>query len=1143
MRDFKYVSIGALLTLLAMCLDYSRAAASPLPTLILQRGHSQQVNAVALSPDGLVLASGSEDKSVKLWEVATGHLLATLRGKLAEVTALAFSPDGRLLAASDYSDTLHLWDLAGDQRPRDIPAPGGVSSLAFSPDGRLLAGSSTSGVKVTLWDTTGGQQVRVMQRSGDNTEDLVVTCIAFSPDGATLASGGKVGHLSTWDVASGKPRGDMSAGVRGESHDRGGNANDVSSVTFVQGGKVLAVGCANMYLELSPVDGTVARRIRLNEFSASYRIAVSPDGSTLAATIPNEGKARGGERWDIELWSIANGVRLRKLAGHIEGVNAIAFSSDGRMLASGGRDAVASIWDTATTRELTRCGGHTAAATYVAFNPDANRPFMVTGHADARAIVWDLNAGRLARVLTGHSDMISALAFSPDGAVLASAGGRDGMVRLWDAVTGERRGAIRAWSGMFPMAAHGVGAMGFRPGDVTTLVTGNWNEVKRWVLPIGKRMKVVKEDQDVYGMAWRPDGRLVATGGPGQSVTLRDATLSNTSSIKLNEEEVVNGLAFSTDGRVLAGAVSALDSDTRPAHNSGLRLWDASRKTEIRTLDVDQTPLCVAFSAKGLLAAGGQVGGAWLWDASSGTRLATLQGHGDDVKSVAFTPDGRILATASADSAIRLWNASGQLLATVLALDNGKDWLAVSPEGFFDGTPGGWQKVLWRVGGGLLETAEPEQFFKEFYHPGLLADVAREGRPIPQILEDRKDPRAHLTIAEKDRRLPVVTVRPLGKGGRQVEVRVHLEEAPAYGRYSTPCGVHDVRLFRNDILVEHWGDLNGQRDLTKTVTLEAGPNRLYAYAFNDADVKSKDSNPVVVQGDARSRHGEGWIVAVGINRYAHPALNLQFAALDARDIAAALRQSLPLGGVHLTTLLDAKATRAGILAELRRLVKLAQPEDTVVIAYSGHGTLTDGHFYLVPHDLDPARNVKGQGISDEDLEAVLLPLQAKHVALILDACHSGQALEADDWRRGPVNAHGLIQLAWEKGIDVLAASQSQQAALEAWQVGNTRIGHGLLTYSLLCGLPRQRNLPVTLGHGGSAVSTRFSPAPLDGHLLMARRWLDYAANLVPQLMASGKVRGRDLVLRARGPRPVQVPRVFHRREGGRDWPVAQVGGR
>jgi uncharacterized caspase-like protein len=338
-----------------------------------------------------------------------------------------------------------------------------------------------------------------------------------------------------------------------------------------------------------------------------------------------------------------------------------------------------------------------------------------------------------------------------------------------------------------------------------------------------------------------------------------------------------------------------------------------------------------------------------------------------------------------------------------------------------------------------------------------------------------------------------------------------------------------VKVFRGDVL-------KGQRSVTleTPVTVVAGENRFTAYAFNRDNVKSDDAALVLRGDEALARKGTAHVLVVGVNAYQNPDFNLRYAVADAEEFAGEFRRQqgrlAQFAEVEVTPLLDAQATKANILQALAALAARTQPEDAVVVFYAGHGLAAENQFYLIPHDLGFAgrraamdaaglKRMLAHGISDRDLERAFEPLNAGHVLLVLDACDSGQAIESEERRRGPMNSKGLAQLAYEKGMYVLTAAQSYQAALEAAQ-----LGHGLLTYALV-----EEGLKQAAADSG----------PKDGRIVI-REWLDYATARVPvmQLDKMKAARGRGMNLsfseEERGleveQRLGQRPRVFYRRE-------------
>ena len=296
----------------------------------LLKGHAGEVIAVAFTPEGKSLISASCDRTIKLWDVETGKNTATLRGHANAILALALSRDGKMLASADGDGQIKLWNAVTGKNIATISeSPEDLLTLALSPDGRILA-SATSQSKLKLWDVVSAKNIAVLHRDGPT-----VRCIAFSPDGKTLASGGEGKAVSLWDVRSGKHIAALN-----------GHAGHVHTVAFSPDGKILASGSGDITIKL----WNVASRQNIDTLkvtSCSFPVTFAPGGNVLASASADD---------TIELWDAATGKKIAVLGRNVQFAESIAFSPDGKFLASSGklfgnsRDTTVKLWDVA--------GGH-----------------------------------------------------------------------------------------------------------------------------------------------------------------------------------------------------------------------------------------------------------------------------------------------------------------------------------------------------------------------------------------------------------------------------------------------------------------------------------------------------------------------------------------------------------------------------------------------------------------------------------------------------------------------------------------------------------------------------------------------------------------------------------------------------------------
>jgi WD40 repeat protein/uncharacterized caspase-like protein len=592
-------------------------------------GHAGWVISVAFSPDGKTLASGSSDKTIKLWDVATGWELGTLVGHTDFVESAVFSPDGKTLASGGKDTTVRLWDVAS---LRELATLTGhkdrISSVAFSPDGKLLASGSIDNT-VKVWDLATGREMRTL-----NGHSAEVFSVAFSPDGKTLASASGDKTIKLWDVATGQYLRTFN-----------GHTADVRSVAFAPDGRTLASGSWDGSVRIwSVATGQELRGQHLPDVkNRIWSVAFSPDGRTLAS---------GDDDGSVTLWEAAGLTQTRSLEKHSGRVSSVSFSPNGKTLAAGSYEgpSVVNLWDMASGRELQSLGDHTAGGvTDVGFSADGKT--LASGNWNNSVQLWNLAQGKEQSSLYGILPYVLAAAFSPDGKALAS-GGVDDRLKLWDPASGEALGSMTGHKGW-------IWSVAFSP-DGKTLASGSIDRtVKLWDMASRRELNTLAGHSDwIISVAFSPDGKLLASGSLDKTIRIWDVASGRALRTMTGHAERINSVAFSPDGRTLA---SASDDKT-------LKVWDVATGRELATLTGHKgKTYSVACSPDGkLLASASEDETVKVWDLASGSVVRTLAGHSGGVATVRFSPDGKTLASGSNDYSVKLWDlASGRELRTL----------------------------------------------------------------------------------------------------------------------------------------------------------------------------------------------------------------------------------------------------------------------------------------------------------------------------------------------------------------------------------------------------------------------------------------------------------------------------------------------
>jgi WD40 repeat protein/tRNA A-37 threonylcarbamoyl transferase component Bud32 len=405
-----------------------------------------------------------------------------------------------------------------------------------------------------------------------------------------------------------------------------------------------------------------------------WSIAFSPDGRWLASGSGGYAKDRSPLRGEIKIWDVGTGKHVRTLSGHSSRVNSLAFSANGRILASaaGGHDrrgialpGELKVWDVLSGSELFALPDHQGLVLSVAFSQDSRR--LACGEWDHTVKVWDVETKKQIRVFKGHEDVVAGVAFSPAGPWLASASW-DHNVKLWNVNTGKEVATLRGHSSW-------VNSVAFSP-DGTTLASAGADKVlKIWDLRSFQEKLTLRGHRDrVYSVAFSPDGWRLASASADQTVKLWDAA-RNPEAVTLTS---LTGphmtVAFSPNGGFIASDGPA----------STVRIWDPGVGVELRALrGHSKRVLSVAFSPdSGLLASGSDDHTVRIWDPATGRELRPCRGHTGAVSAVVFSHNGKWLASASkVDRTVRLWNPdTGEELPNLRGQVDRPVCLAFSPD-------------------------------------------------------------------------------------------------------------------------------------------------------------------------------------------------------------------------------------------------------------------------------------------------------------------------------------------------------------------------------------------------------------------------------------------------------------------------------
>lgn len=1065
------------------------------PEAVMQTGHSDRISCVAISADGRYVLSGSDDNSVILWEVLSGRILRYFKGHEDDVNAVAFSSDSRFVLTGSDDNLAILWETeTGKQVQTFSGHSGNVDDVRFSPDDRLVL-TGSSDCTAVLWNAQTGAKTRTfaLDVGVGRRERVRSTC--FSPNGRhviTSSSGiGVAGKISLWNVATGQ---------RNQSF--GKYDYDVRNLSTSSDG--LKVVAKTAKRELSLWNTQTGRCEKTIKYTADISDACFlPDDESLLIG-DDDGTV---VRWDLQTETTTQTYVISEQKRYVR----LALSRNGRWFVTACNEQLA-VWETETGRQIQSFDSQLSAVTAIAIG--RNRRSMVIGSEDGSVALWDLFAGTVNRVfamdeLTSERRRleVEAVALSDDCRQLLIGLGRSADTVLVDTASGAKLGE-------FPGGQH----VAFLPHSPHIMTLDDrrvaiWelgkeeavNRISMYRAKVGERTRdiIAVEDVDVG-----TGGRLLLVGDHGVLTLYTGENAPppeyvNAGAILFDManghvvrqfpvDDVLTATAISPDeNRVITaqlkqGGVILVKNgrensitNVQGSNHRKITLWDARRGTQLKSFDGHTGPIeSVSFSSNSreILTASDD-GTAIFWNLDKGEPYQTYEGHSDEVCCAEFGPDETWIVTGSTDGTARLWDTlTGEELAVIQCTRGGSDWLVTTPDGLFDGSPAARTKLCWRIGNGL-KVVPVDRYFQDFYYPGLLAALVRGERPLAKTeIGDQLPPRIRILFPERSG----VTEE------ESVTIEALIEDRG--GGIKAPF----VKLNGNLYLIDEKPVSEGDNLKWQfTIPLIAGAqNEIEIHsATTDGKCESEPAK-LRMRSEKPQEPPELYMVAVGISDYQDAQrFDLQCARNDAETLADLFQRQggafYGEGKVHVSTVLDEQATKAGIRAALQQVASQAKPRDVLVLSLAGHGKTIHQRYYFIPYEFQSGgeglvdAKVREQALPHDELNEWIAGIPATKRILIYDTCQSGAALT----RNALEYQIALESLARKSGCHIIAAAASTEDAQEL-----PDIGHGALTYALMGGL----------GAAERGILKNRSAASSDG-LVRVVDWFRFAQEHVPTL--------------------------------------------
>ncbi len=1038
-------------------INVSSIAQTTKPELVVQIGHTGPVNSVCFSPNGKYALSGSNDNTLKLWDINPGKEIRTFKGHRGTVTSVCFSPDGKFALSGSWDNTLKLWNINTGNEIRTFTGHNeGITSVCFSYDGKYALSGSWD-LTLKLWDVNTGREIRTF------TDSQCVNSVCFSPDGKYILSGGCLKTLKLWDINTG-------SSIRTFK----GHSGVIESVCFSSDGKWALSGSDDNTLKLWDINTGNEIRTFKGKSLIVNSVCFSPDGKYILSGS----SSLYNDNYTLELWDINTGSEIHNFTGYNKSISSVCFSPDGRYVLSGSTwNNTLTLWDINTGKEIRTFDCNSSSIYSVSFSPDGK--YALSGSGDETLKLWDITNGSEIRTSTWNSyNRFSSARFTSDGKYILSgslnnaptllSGGLNHTLMLWDINTGKE---IRTSMGY----SYVISSVCFSNDGKYALSGGSDNIIILWDMNSGKEIRTFPgHNEHISSISFSPDENYAISGSFDNTLKFWDIFTGKEIRTFTGHIESVNSVCFSPDGKyVLSGS-----------SDSTLKLWDINAGKEIRTFTGhtnDVNSVCFSPDGKYILS-GSNDKTLKLWDVRSGKELRTFFGHSESINSVCFSPDGKYAISGSGDCKMKIWDIESGLEIVSFIAYGEKDYLTITPDNYYTCSHGGINSVAFVINNHAFP---PEQFDLQYNRPDIVLERIgyADSSLIKAYREAYKKRLRKMNFKEEwfkpDFHLPELKIVDKDNlDGKEITQRNISFNIQAYDSLNN---LDRINVFMNGVPVYGTGGINLRENKSNVfnenieVELSDSTNKIEVSVLNSAGVESlKDFVEVAYIG--KKEEPKTYFIGIGVSEYQNERWKLNYAAKDIRDLAGLYNNK-----AIIDTFIDEQATRENIL-KLKEKLLTTKVDDEIIIALSGHGILNDSNdFYYATWDMD-FTNPGKKGLLFDDLDNLLDSIPARKKVLLIDACNSGELdkdkiqnaelrikneeiTEKNDRKGDPIelenvqskstlglmNSFELMQeifvnLTRGNGAIVISAARGYQSALEDKSFGS---GNGAFTACIL----------------------------------------------------------------------------------------------
>ena len=1041
---------------------------------IVQMGHSQYVKCTDFSPNGRFILTGSGDNSIILWDIKTTKQIRTYYPHSQPIKSLNFSHSGQYFLSTSKDNTIKLVDVLSGQIKQSYPTnKSTVSNAYFSPDDSKVIVLSDRD-KYFVFDKQTGKKLGTFKKD----------YAAHKENHLINTNGTKVlSKINNKKVAC----------ISLSSQDTlfTLNFDKAYTMNFSNDDKYIVIGSSKLFTQVFDAEtGKLLHTLNSDDErgcdGCNTVVCMSPDNKYVF-TISS--------KLDGILWDLKSGKKIGKYGNVKQKPDNVVFSNDSKYLLLSfdeqlqiynlkskkiilnttnkwieyyefkfhptlnqiilpAKNNTIVIWDAEKRKKVKSFKGYLnqqrtdglkydyssyydqSILNYIALKNNVsisgdNSNFLI-GKVDTSALLINIKTGKVKKRFT-NSKLSLTHQFSHNNKWLAIAGG-DRIIRIYEVETNQLK---------YTLKGHGSIIFDLQfSSDDQTLISGSWDgSVLLWDIEEESVLKRIDiKNASPYVVRFSPNDLYILSGDVVNHLDFWEADSREKFRSLVGHTQTISDIDFSKNNQLMA--TSSWDGH--------IKIWDVLTGMIIAKMGQKNNPVYAVKWVDDKVLSGGADRLIHIWD-KNGKSISELKGHSSAITSIQITSDQKLLVSRARNGEVIFWDYAQQKPLYTYIQINSTDWLVKTESGYFDGSPNALKLVNYVSGFNVISV---NSLFKKFYTPNLIEHVMNgekledSGKNINQMMKGK--PTLDFLIADIHNR------------GEQVDGdSIYLSKSKTFNLTvvvtENEKDIEEIRLYNNGKLFDnetYKKNLNfrgGSNAKPFEIELVAGNNKITAVAINSKQVES-DPISINVKYNSKATNSDLFIFSVGINNYKNSTYQLNYAVKDAKDFTKSInQQALTLfDHVYVNELYNDKATKQSIVEQFKTLQSQVDAEDVLVFYYAGHGVMSQGvnpDFYLVTYALT---NLYGsqdlldkEGVSAKELLEFSKIIKAQKQLFILDACHSGGAINTIA-SRGANREKTIAQLARNTGTFFLTASQDAQFANESGD-----LKHGLFTYALL----------------------------------------------------------------------------------------------